>query len=62
MSLDDDREALQEIGVKYSESFMKISQDDDPKGDPDRLWKWMAELINDCYQVGWKSKHGEGPR
>ena len=59
MSLDDDREALQDLGVKYSDSFMKRSQDDDPENDAERLWKWMAQLINDAYQVGWKSTHGK---
>jgi hypothetical protein len=59
MSLDKDREELQELGVRYSDSFMKICEDEDPAGDPDRLWKWMAELINDAYQVGWKSTHGK---
>lgn len=59
MSLDDDKEALQEIGLKYSDSFMEISQDGDPENDAERLWKWMAQLINDAYQVGWKSEHGK---
>ena len=61
MSFEDDRKALEELGVKYSDSFMEISRDDDPAGDPDRLWKWMAELINDAYQIGWRSTHGKKP-
>lgn len=59
MSFDDDRIALEELGVKYSDSFMEICQDDDPGNDTERMWKWMAQLINDAYQVGWKSSHGK---
>ena len=59
MSFEDDRKALEELGVKYSDSFMEISRDEDPENDADRLWRWMAQLINDAYQIGWKSSHGK---
>ena len=61
MSLEDDKNELSAIGIRFSDSFMGICRDDDPEGDPERLWKWMAELINEAYQVGWRSRHGRGP-
>jgi len=58
MGFEDDKDELCTLGVKYSDSFMEISRDDDPEGDSDRLWRWMAQLINEAYQVGWRSGSG----
>ena len=58
-----DKGVLNRIGIRYSESFMEIDQGEDGS-EADRLWRWMAKLINDCYQVGVRSTCGvkRGPR
>lgn len=59
MSDSEDVEALKELGVRYSDSFLEIDREgDSPKESADRLWSWMAQLINDAYQIGKRSSSG----
>jgi len=59
MSFEEDSKELSDLGTKYADSFIEISKDEDPENDSDRLWKWMAQLINDSYHIGWKSGRKE---
>lgn len=52
-----DKRQLERIGVKYSDSFFEIDQGDEGS-EAERLWRWMAQLINDAYQVGIRSLNG----
>lgn len=51
-SFAEDQDKLSQLGVRYSDSFMEIVDESDPGNDADRLWRWMAQLINDVYHVG----------
>jgi hypothetical protein len=54
-AFEDDRDALSKAGVRYVDSFMEIDQGP-AGGESERLYKWMAELINEVYQIGFASK------
>ena len=54
-AFEDDRNELSKVGVRYAESFMEIDEGEEG-GEADRLYKWMAELINEVYQIGFASK------
>jgi len=50
-----DKDDLSKMAQGYSDTFMEIVDEADPGNDANRLWKWMAKLTNEAYQIGFKS-------